>query len=199
VTWKVTTPPAAEPVDLVQVKAQVRLEWEETDEDVYLESLIKVAREQTENYLGRSLITQTVTLYLDAWPADGVIYLPRGPVQSLTHVKYYDGDGVQQTVGSANYQTDLISTPPRVAPVNGYSWPSTEAGRLHPIEAEYQAGYGDAGTDVPSIFSQALLLQLGTLYENRETLVLGPNANELPALTVQALLGPHRIQWSFGQ
>lgn len=196
-TSKVTTPPAVEPVDLDQAKKQVRLEWEETAEDDYLADLIITARERVEDYLGLSLITQTVTLYLDAWPASDILYLPRGPVQSFTHLKYWDTDGAQQTIDAGNYQTDLVTSPPRVAPVSSYAWPSL-ADRLVPIEAEYQAGYGDAGSAVPSTFLHALLLQLGTFYENRETLVLGPNANELPSLTVQAMLGPHRIQWGFG-
>lgn len=179
-----------------QAKAQIRLEH--AGEDDLVADLVNVAADQVENYLGLSLISQVVTLYLDAWPAEAIIYLPRGPVALVNSVKYYDTDGAQQTIDPANYQTDLAPRVARVAPVQSYSWPSL-ADRLAPVQLEYQAGFGPEPATVPWTFRQAILLQLGTLYENRESVVVGPNVNELPHLTVQALLGPHRVHWNFGQ
>lgn len=197
-SWKVTLPPAVEPLTLDDhVKPQLRLELDDHNEDADLLRRAKVARARAELYLGRSLITQTITLYLDAFPAGELIYLPRGPVQSVTSVKYIDAAGAQQTVPADQYQLDNVPELARLVPRLGSSWPPVYD-QLAAVEVAYVAGYGDTPDDIPEDIAQALLLLVADAYENRESTVLGLNVTEIKNGTALDLLSPYRIEWSFG-
>ncbi len=52
-----------------------------TSEDNEITKIIKAAREYCEKYQNRSYITQTIELWLDEFPEDDFIKLPRPPVQ----------------------------------------------------------------------------------------------------------------------
>jgi hypothetical protein len=78
---------------------------------------------------------------------------------------------------------------PKVYLRYGESWPSTTLRPHNGICVTYIAGYGDAGSNVPSQFRQGLLLLIGHYYEHREEVqTTGLNAVTIP-LGAQALLG----------
>ena len=81
--FKILTAPAAEPVTADEVKDQLRLDG--TDQDTMIDLLIAAARAGVEKYLGRALITQTLQLFYDSFPAE--IELPYPPYQSVSHIK----------------------------------------------------------------------------------------------------------------
>ena len=62
------TPPAVEPVTLADAKAHLKVDT--TDDDALITALITAARARAEWHTGRALITQSWTLWLDAWPAE---------------------------------------------------------------------------------------------------------------------------------
>ena len=69
----------------------------------------------------------------------------------------------------------------------------TLADRINAVEVKYTVGYGTASTDVPDGIKQAVLLTLGNFYENRQTVITGRTATELP-LSSQYLLNQYKIQ-----
>lgn len=162
-----TTDAANEPLSLAEAKAHLRVTH--GDEDSLIESLIKAARQEAENRYKVSFITQTWKLLLDNWPASGVIELRRGPVSSVSSVKYYNTDGVLTTlVSGTDYQKDLASRPARVVCEPDKTWPSLETDRLNAVEVIYVAGYGADSTSLDVAIPRALLLIVGDLYLNRE-------------------------------
>jgi len=167
-SWTVETAPSAEPILKAAAKTHMRITV--TDHDDYIDALIIAARKTTEHLTGRALITQTIELRLDRFPT--TIYLPRGPVQSVTSIKYYDTAGDEQTLDAAEYQTELYSDPPRIEPEYGYSWPSTQD-RMAAVTVKYIAGYGDAGTDVPDDLIHALKLLVAHWFESSEPVISG--------------------------
>lgn len=147
--WTQTTP-AAIPVSYAQAAAHLRL-YDDTDRD-YVLDLIAAAVEYAETALESSLVTRTITATWFATDAD--LWLPRGPVQSITTVV---GLGNRAVAGCAveGYGTaDLL-----VAPSNGYQ---------PPLTAVYQAGYGDNAADVPADIRLAIRQHVYSLYENRQ-------------------------------
>lgn len=128
---------------------------------------IKTARVEVENFLNRALITQTWDMYLEGFPGNGEILVPRPPLQSVTHVKYKDTAGVLQTWGTANYIVDTMSDDQqgRIALAYGISWPSTYA-EIQAVQIRFVAGYGVAA-NVPDKFKDAILLKVADLYQNR--------------------------------
>jgi uncharacterized phiE125 gp8 family phage protein len=164
----VTTPPAGEPLTLADAKGHMREDG--TDQDVHIAGLIAAVRRDQEDRLGVALITQTMAMRMDRFPA--LLELPRSPVQSVTSIQYVDLDGVTQTLAGTEYTADLYSTPPRIVPAYGKSWPSTRA-VPNAVTVTFVAGFGDSSEAVPDDLRTALLMRLADLYENREAKITG--------------------------
>ena len=180
------TPPAAEPLTLVEAKLHLKVDL--SDDDVLVTALIVAARTAVENYLSRSLIEQTWRQTFCNWR----IQLERPPHIAITEVSYIDVDGDTQTLASTEYQADLSGDQPaRVVPAYGAAWPDFRTETLNPIAVEFEAGYGDAAEDVPAPIRSAMLLMIGHLYTNREAVNIGNIVNVIP-LAVQWLLDPYR-------
>jgi uncharacterized phiE125 gp8 family phage protein len=196
------TPPSVEPITLNDVKMHLR----RTDrrEDDYFTEMIKVARQYCEHKTRRAFITQTWNLILDKFPmnADPVsdlgtelyrnsqIRIPVPPLQSVTHVKYYDTGGTQQTRDSGKYVVDTDSQPGRVYPAHGQVWPETR-NIENAVEIQFVAGYGDAGSDVPEALRHAIKLVVSHWCMNREPVIIGSISKELET-TLNSLLWMYR-------
>jgi uncharacterized phiE125 gp8 family phage protein len=141
------TPPDAEPVSVEDVKIAARLDAESFDDQMAL-LLIPAIRREAEHQLGRRLITQTVELVLDEFPA-GEIDLLLPSVQSITSVKYLDSAGDEQTVLNTDYSLDNAKAPARVLLATGASWPATYA-VPNAVRVRYVVGYGDDDASVPA-------------------------------------------------
>jgi len=146
--------PASEPLTLAETKLSLRVDGSE--EDGYIVSLIKAARGAAEEYLRRSLVTQSWQLQFDNYVCEQVA-LPKGPVQSVTSVKIIAQDWSETTVSSSSYylnagKEQLIF---RAAPI----------GLI--IQIQYVAGYGDS-TEIPYAIKQGMLAHIASLYENRD-------------------------------
>jgi hypothetical protein len=192
------TPPASEPVTLTRAKKHCRIDEDLTLEDDLITAFITCAREYAERHTQRQLVTARWRLTMDRFPgrsergrygfigpsdilAGGwscferhMIRLPRPPVQSIEAVKYYDPDGVLQTLAANEYHADLTREPARLAPAPGdgaKGWPSAQR-RMAAVQIEYTAGYGDAAA-VPESIKNAILLMVGHWYENREEVIIG--------------------------
>lgn len=192
---RVYTAPAVEPLNAIEVEDHCRID-SDASEHMVLDGLIRTAREFVENYIGRALITQTLDLVLDGWP--GSIVLPRSPVQTITSITYVDYLGVSATVPVTDYYLDDDNDPARVVLNYGKSWPTVALRPSGAIVVRYEAGYGDAGPDVPQSIRQAMLLLIGYWYENREAAGDHKYANGLALIpfAVQSLLAPYRT-WAY--
>jgi len=146
--------------------------------------LISAAREWAEVVTRRALVETTYRMDLQGWPACGVIALPRPPLKTLTHVKYYDGANVLQTLASSSYQVSAPIGPwaPRaeIRPAAAVSWPSVYD-RVDAIQVTYIAGYASC----PRAVKSAVLILLTHLFEHR-----GDASQELPP-AARALLSPY--------
>ena len=154
--FKVITGPSAEPLLLSDVKD--RLSVPDTHDDDDITAFIKSARLQAEGYMQKSIITQTVELALDEFPEE--IELIRGPVQSITSVKYIDENQSEQTVSSSDYSYDDYSPRTWLLKAYDYDWPTTLS-TANAVKVRYVTGWGDAGADVPDDIITAMLLAIG--------------------------------------
>ena len=144
----VDTAPTVEPITLTEAKEQLRVDH--SDHDSMITGLIQAAREQVEAMCGRAIVQQTRIAYFDRWP-DKVFKLLYPEIRSITHIKYTDADGDQETFAATNYTLDPGSEPGRV--VLGYQkvWPSVTLNEEdYPIEIKYICGYApDESGDTP--------------------------------------------------
>lgn len=189
--YKVSTPPATEPITLTDVKNNLKVDT--TDDDTLIELLIKAAREYVEIYTGRALLEQTIQERLDCFPIQtdsnlvGSIELRFAPLKTFTHLKYINSDGVETTlVENTDYKIDTFSEPPRIYPEYNKTWPTIRDEPLAVI-IEYVAGYSTA-SDVPAPIRKAMLLIVAKMYEQREDSV-----KNLPTMS-RWLLNTQKIQ-----
>jgi uncharacterized phiE125 gp8 family phage protein len=100
--------------------------------------------------------------------------------------------GVDQTLSSSGYQIIGSGGRQRLALAPDQSWPDAPW-RREGIRIRYVAGYGEDDTSVPAPIKHAILLKVGTLYANRESVLIErASALELPQSAL-ALLAPYRI------
>jgi uncharacterized phiE125 gp8 family phage protein len=110
----------------------------------------------------------------------------------MTHVKYYDTNDTLQTLASSNYILDNISQPARIGISVDGTLPNL-ADRINAVEVKYTVGYGELSSDVPEGIKSAVLITIGNWYENRQSVITGRTATELP-LSSQYLLDQYKIQ-----
>ena len=184
----VITPPAAEPITLPEAKAHLRVIG--TEDDTQINMMITAARQSAEEYLQRALMPQTLQIILDGF-CDPV-RLPWPPFAELMSVAYTDADGAPATVAVGDMIADYRSGLCVLRPVSGTQWPRLQTNSQ--VAIQYKAGYLDAAS-VPSPIKAWMLLLIGTLYENRESVVVGTgiNAAELPGGVWDRLVQPYRV------
>ena len=190
---EISTAPASEPISTAEAKTHLRETLSDATNDAYIDTLVATARKHVEKVTGQAMITQTIKLYLDRFPAsDRPILLPRGPAASITSVQYIDTDGTTQTLSSSNYALDSKSYPARLYLAYNETYPSTR-----PIEnavtITFTAGYGASGSDVDADLLHAMKLLITHWYDNREsaTSVL---MNKIPN-GVDALLSDYKMYY----
>lgn len=186
----VKTAAAATPVSVAELKAHANIEID--DDDDLLADIVKAATNETERYLWRQLVTATFTLTLDKLPpTDDFIELPRPPLASVTHVKYYDTSNVLQTFSADSWDEDISCEPGRIYVDRSVGWPSTYY-RRNAVTIEYTAGYG-AASAVPQAIRTGILMLASHRYEHREPVASGFTISEIP-MTVQRILELYKFR-----
>lgn len=144
-TFQTTSGPSTEPITLDELKLRLRVT--SCDFDAELLDMLKAARQQVEADTYRRLITQTVVMYQEDFASLlGPVEIRLAPVQSITHLKYYDRDDVLQTFAAADYYANLTSTPPEIRLKEAKQWPNTSLYRPNKVEVTMVAGYGGAAS-----------------------------------------------------
>jgi uncharacterized phiE125 gp8 family phage protein len=182
-----TAAPGATPVSLTEVKAHCRVDG--TDSDTVLTLLLAAAVSHLDGWsgiLGRCMVTQS-------WRQDfggfaSCLRLPLGPVASITSVQYYDAANAQQTLSTDVYTLRSDALGAYVDLKVGQSWPSSYT-RPDAVSVTYVAGTDAA--EVPAALKAAILLMVSHWNENREAVVTGTIATELP-MSAAALIAPFR-------
>jgi uncharacterized phiE125 gp8 family phage protein len=183
-----STAPAAEPVSTTE--ARLHLKVETNADDALIDDLITEARQYVENQTGRQLIDATWKMYLDGFPADAEIVLPKPPLDSVTLVQYVDTDGDTQTLAATEYQVTTADEPARIVEAYDKTWPDT---RTQPdaVIVTYKSGYGTTGSTVPVAIRNAMKLFIAHRYEFRQPVVFGSTSPI--ALAIESSLAPYTV------
>lgn len=155
------------PITTAEAKAHLKFPAEITEDDTLILDKIKYASEVCERVTGRALCTQTWKLYLDCFPADSVVRMPKCPLQSITTLKTIDTTGTLTLLASTEYKVDAVSEPGRIVPAYGKIWPTVRT-EINAVEIVFVCGYG-APAAVPQEVKNRLKHAVNYLYFNRET------------------------------
>lgn len=189
-SFELITPPAAEPLDAATARtwAKVSSSWD----TIIGAILIPSARSLAEHITQRSLITQRWKMRLDRWPAAEDVRLWHGKAQEIVSITYVDAAGDTQTLNSALYTLDQHVDPGYVIQAYGTTWPDVLLA-ANVIEVTFDAGYGDAATDVPAPIRHWMLLKITAALENPASLDATGKLACLPDRAVDELLDPYVI------
>lgn len=157
------------PVSLELTRMHLRNEDLRVD-DALVRALILSATQNIEAQYGLALLEQTVVQTHNAFPAssDTPMLLRIAPLLSVTSIAYIDAAGATQTWNASQYTSGRFNNTAFIVPKIGYSWPSGLAKMPNAVTITYDAGYGTKSENIPEPIKQAILLNVGWLYENRE-------------------------------
>ena len=179
----VLTPPSEEPLALGAAKDYLRIGHD--GEDALVRSLIEGARARLEIELGIALVTRTLQITLDAWPASlsrNGIRLAPAPVKALVRVEHVHVSGEREDI-TARFllRGDNLCLRPWA-----FAYSVAPGGR---IEITIEAGFGNADA-VPDDLVLAVKMLTAQGYNLRDG---GPDGGEdaLP-VEIDELLAPYK-------
>ena len=182
--------PTVEPVSISEAKAQLRIDQDFTEDDLYIQALISAARSHVETVSDRTLVRSQWQMKFDMFPPWD-IELPRPPIASGPIVlTYVPSDGVYAPAQYTNFREDRDATPAAIRPQWNGNWPTCR-GAENDITVTYWAGYGESPLDTPAAARHCILMMLAHWYATREAVVQG-GMNPVP-MAVEVLLGT--INW----
>lgn len=181
----VVTPPQPV-VSLDEAKAHLRVEG--GDEDLQIAAFVAAATghiDGPDGWLGRAIGAQMLEARCSSSDCGSAVRLPFPPVIELVSASYLDSSGVEQMADADDFEImgrDLVA-------VSG-AWPwGAGSSRREGVRIRYRAGY----ETVPATIKAAILLMVGDLYTNRET-VSDAKVGAVPmSLTVHSLLAPFQV------
>lgn len=181
------TPATFLPVTLEEIKLHLRVDGD--DEDDLLEVYIPAAVAMCQQQINSSIMLQTWRLTLERF--EDSVRLLNAPIQAIDAITYVDVNGATQTLDSGDY----VLTGDTVTPTD--QWPEVKAGP-GAVQITYKAGFS-AGNEVaqqaavPAAIKSWLMLTVGTMYANRESILAGVSVASIQGQFVDRLLDPYRV------
>ncbi len=163
--------PGWTPIDLADAKQHLRVD--SNADDTLIEAYINGAASHIEQTRSLSLTTAIYELRLDAFPKTGVIRLPIVPTVSVSDISYYDADGNLQSLDDSLYIVGNLGNDHSMTVITaavGTMFPQTQT-RIESVVVTFMAGYATdeyGAAEIPPDLRAAILLYVGSLYENRE-------------------------------
>lgn len=158
-----STGPVGRPVTVRELKTALRLSQHSNHHDADLSLKLDAATEVFEADTDRPCINQTFVLYLDDFPADGIIPLKKRPVGSVTSITYHDADNAQQTLSTDVYT--LVAGRDQIRLDYDQTWP-TRISKPNAIAITYVAGSAAVAANVPKLYKQAIMCLAAALWDD---------------------------------
>lgn len=163
-----------------------------------VESYLRAALAFVEDHTGLVLVRQDFILERDGWW--GTLRIPVYPVRDITSVKYWDENGVEQTVSASYYRWLRTENGAELRMLSTFTEPTLQDERTDVARVFIEAGYDiegatGSGDEADLVFPhnarQCVLLLTEHWYENRSA---ADNVEVLSLpFAVQALLAQLRI------
>lgn len=162
-------------ISIEEAKLWCRIDTDE--EDVLVESLIRVAQGAAENYTGRTIAPSTVEFAFDV--GDKRYVIPTAPVIAISDVELEDAEGVREALTIPDSYWVLLRDSGAVLTLVG----GLRGFRTLVVTCE--AGYADPA-DIPIAIKQAISVHVGSSYAGRE-------GQDTADATFRNLLNPYRV------
>ncbi len=176
-------------IELAEAKEHLRVDHDE--DDALIEAYLAAAQDHIERHTSQVLTPRVMEMAVRGFPIGGrsgaAFDIPRTPVTGIEAIDYLDSDGIAAALAEEDWRW-TESAASLVRPAIAASWPAAydEDGS---VRLTFEAGY-DLGL-APGSLSSAVKLLLGTFYAQREGVITGTIATQLPG-GVEALCAPYR-------
>jgi len=178
-TLNVVTPPVSQLQTAADIKKQLRIIDEDSDDTLLTEYIVSAA-EYIEAITCHVLIPTSYLFTMDRWPylalagyapnpsqpTNGIVELPRAPLSSVEQIQYYDTTGTLQTLDPSNYIVDTLSIMGRIWPKRFTYWPITDVMTPNAVQISFTAGYTNAAL-IPSRAKQCIKFLVAHWNEHR--------------------------------
>lgn len=179
-------------VDLDRFKAHLGIDWEPSAAETamltgMLAGAVRAVETQAQSLIEEREVEQRFDAFTDR-QGRSMLRLAWAPVVSVEGIDYLDADGVEATITEDDGEFRIVAgIPCLLLPPTDAAFPTTfdETGSL---TVRYTAGY--ASGEVPDL-EMAVLMLGAHYYHNREAVVTGSTATELP-LGVAAICNTYR-------
>jgi uncharacterized phiE125 gp8 family phage protein len=161
-SFNIVLRPTALAVSMAEAQSNARADVDENGKSALDPDIVRAIRTYTaeaEIETNRLIMAQTWELTLDAFPASRSIRLYKPPLIEVEYVKFYDTDGVQQTLDPQDYQVDRKTDPGYIVLAPGRTWPAT-AQMIDAVEVRFRCGYGSDPAAVPDGISGFILARV---------------------------------------
>lgn len=180
-----------EPISLQDAKEWLNIDYD--DQDSIIDSIIKAARLKIERRCGVSIALKQYRVKLSEF--GDTIEFPMHPIVSIDAISYIDLSGDEQEIDPSVY-TLIEGDEPYIYPLE--PWPLDVATRPDAVSVEFTSGIDieDSPPDeVPDDLLQAMRLEIGAMFENREQEILVPTRQEMMLLAngVPQLIAPYIV------
>jgi uncharacterized phiE125 gp8 family phage protein len=194
VYWiKQVSAPSSEPITLEKARLHLRLDTSGSPashpDDSLVTALITAVRQNAEAYTGLTIAYSTYDVRADNFK-DLEFNLETWPINAIVSVSYVDTNDETKTLTSSDYELDTFTRPARLK-AKDKAFPEAKE-----VTVRFTAGFTDGQSPnpypMPKTIESAMLLMLGNLYDNRES-VSNNQSYERP-MSATYLLNPHRIK-----
>jgi uncharacterized phiE125 gp8 family phage protein len=161
----ITLSTSAPPVTLADVKAHLRVDGDALD--AVLSPLIEAATDFVERETRQTLRPTTFRLYVDGFPDERELTLPRLPLASVESVRYV-ADGTERTLHPIAYTVDPSGSKPGRLSLNyDQNWPVADP-VANSVIVSFTAGYSG---DCPATLKTLIAMVAGHYLEHPEAAV----------------------------
>jgi len=168
-------------VPLSEAKEFLRVD--SSDEDTTITALLDAAVAWVEDYCNRSFTAGgSAVFHVERWRNAALAY---GPVTAITHVKYDDTAGAEQTLDASKYYTTAATDGGML--IYFHDTPDLETYNAHPVRVTAAVGVEESAN-----VKHAVKMLVAHWYENRRAVVTGTITATIP-IAVESLLSVERI------
>jgi uncharacterized phiE125 gp8 family phage protein len=176
-----STPTLDNVISIAELKSYARVDA--SDDDALITSLRDAAINYIESHCDIRIGAVEALGYIDTFYP---VRFPVGPVSAITRVDYINSSNVLTELPATSYYQEFVNGQGRINWVNS---PSLYSYSYNRIKITFSVGYAEAS--VPEAILHAIRLLVAHFYENRMTVAIGRQANDVP-MTVSSLLSQYR-------
>lgn len=167
------TYPTSTIISLQEAKDHLRVT--SNDEDALIQDCIKAATNHIESYTNQIFQSVTFCAYMDSVETYNCLEIWKYPITAISSIKYLNTSGVETTLDSSTYSTDLSDSPARIYLTSA---PSTQQDKLNVWRVYFTAGFTNRDQISPELINWVKIFT-GFYFQTRQPEYVGQTVSDI--------------------